>query len=166
MQTGRRQHGFTYLLVLLLIGLMGMGLAAVGTLWRTEAQREREAELLFIGMQYRQAIQRYYELDPDQPRMPPSIDALIEDTRRTEPVRHLRRAWRDPFGGAWRLIETEEGRGIAGVASTSTREPFRKRGFPAGLESFEQAASYADWQFVFEPVSPPLQTGPTEESGN
>ena len=69
MPTGKSaQSGFTYLYVLMLIALIGMGLAAAGTLWRTEAPRAHEAELLFVGAQYRQAIRSYYELDPAQPR--------------------------------------------------------------------------------------------------
>lgn len=156
MPTGRlRQGGFTYLFVLMLISLMGLGLAMAGTLWRTEAQREREAELLFIGAQYRQAIQRYYELDPNQPQLPQRIEDLLEDTRRPEPVRHLRRAWPDPFGGPMRLLLAEDGRGIIGVASTSTLTPFRRGGFAVGEESFENATSYAEWRFVFLPAARP-----------
>jgi len=157
MAIGKREGGFTFLYVLMLISLIGLGLASAGTLWKTEAQRQREAELLFIGMQYRQAIQRFYALEPNQPRLPQSIDELLEDPRRPMPERHLRRAWRDPFGGDLRLIHAEDGRGIIGVASTSTREPFKKHGFPVGMETFERAATHADWQFVFTPPASPPQ---------
>ena len=151
MSTGKsRQRGFTYLFVLMLIGLVGLGLAAAGTLWRTEAQREREAELLFIGAQYRQAIKSYYELDPNQPRLPQSIDDLLEDHRRAEPVRHLRRAWRDPFGGEWQWIPSQDKHGIVGLHSTSTLAPFRTSGFSPPFEGFSTAGSYADWRFVFD----------------
>ncbi|MCL5061183.1 MAG: type II secretion system GspH family protein, partial [Candidatus Thermoplasmatota archaeon] len=53
------QSGFAYLFALMLIALIGMGLAAAGTLWRTDSRRAREAELLFVGDQYRQAIRSY-----------------------------------------------------------------------------------------------------------
>ena len=36
-------------------------LAGAGQLWRTEAQREKEKELMFIGEQFRLAIGSYYE---------------------------------------------------------------------------------------------------------
>ena len=166
MPTGKpRQHGFTYLFVLMLIALMGLGLAAAGTLWRTEAQRERELELLFVGTQYRQAIKSYYELDPNQPRLPQRIDELLEDTRRAEPVRHLRRAWPDPFGGPMRILRTEDGRGIIGVASASTLSPFRRSGFAAEEASFENAASYGEWRFVFAPAGSPAN-GEVQTGGN
>lgn len=166
MPTGSpRQGGFTYLFVLMLIGLMGLGLALAGTLWRTEAQREREADLLFIGAQYRQAIQRYYELDPNQPRLPQRIDDLLEDRRQDEPVRHLRRAWPDPFGGPFRILMAEDGHGIVGVASASGLTPFRRSGFAPGQESFENAASYSEWHFEFAPTQLPVGK-PSEANGS
>ena len=130
MPTGKpAQSGFTYLFVLMLIALIGMGLAAAGTLWRTESQRDREADLLFIGDQYRQAIRSYYELDPAQPRLPQSIDDLLEDNRRPDVVRHLRRAYRDPLtGGAFALIRDPETRGIVGVYSPAPGRPFQDCG--------------------------------------
>lgn len=166
MPTGSaREGGFAYLFVLMLIALLGLGLGVAGTLWRTEAQREREAELLFIGAQYRQAIRHYYQLDPNQPRLPQRIEDLLEDTRRPEPVRHLRRAWPDPFGGPMRILYAEDGSGIIGVSSNSTLTPFRRSGFAAGDESFENAASYAEWRFVFTPEAPPASR-PSRAEGN
>ncbi|HBU29555.1 MAG TPA: type II secretion system protein [Thiobacillus sp.] len=158
------QSGFTYLYVLMLIALIGMGLGAAGSVWRTEAQRAREAELLHIGGQYRQAIRSYYELDPAQPRLPRSLDELLEDDRRPDIVRHLRRAWRDPMtGDEFALIRTPDTQGIVGVASRSTERPFKKAGFTPANEAFSGAASYADWRFVFIPPAstpPPGQPSP------
>lgn len=157
MPTGKAtQSGFTYLFVLMMIALIGMGLAAAGTLWSTEAQREREADLLFIGNQYRQAIRSYYELDLAQPRLPQSIDELLEDNRRPNTVRHLRRAYRDPFtGGELALIRSPDTKGIVGVYSKSTGHPFKTTGFSSDYGSFAKAASYADWRFVFIPAVAP-----------
>lgn len=163
MQTGKSaQAGFTYLFVLMLIALIGMGLAAAGTLWRTDAQRAREAELLFIGDQYRQAIRSYYEFDPAQPRLPQSIDNLLADNRHPNVVRHLRRAYRDPFtGAALALIRTPDSQGIVGVYSTATGRPFKTAGFLPGYEAFAEAASYADWRFEFSvPATPAPQPPP------
>ncbi|MHB1215772.1 MAG: type II secretion system protein [Thiobacillus sp.] len=153
MPTGKSaQSGFAYLYVLMLIALIGMGLAAAGTLWRTEAQRAREAELLFVGDAYRQAIRSYYELDPAQPRLPQSLDELLEDDRRPDTVRHLRRAYRDPLtGGEFALIRSPENKGIVGVVSQATGHPFKQAGFQAENTVFSGADSYADWRFVFSP---------------
>lgn len=157
MPTGKSaQSGFTYLFVLMLIALIGMGLVAAGTLWSTDVKRAREAELLFIGDQYRQAIRSYYELDPNQPRLPQSIDDLLEDHRRPTLVRHLRRAYRDPFTGeAFALIRAPGTQGISGVHSQSSGHPFKVSGFSVENEAFAQAITYADWQFVFAPPAPP-----------
>lgn len=151
------QSGFTYLFVLMTIALVGIGLTAAGTLWRTESQRSREAELLFVGDQYRQAIRSYYLLDPAQPRLPASVDDLLEDRRRPDIVRHLRRAWRDPMtGDEFVLIRAPEGEGLVGVHSRSARRPFKTAGFASADETFAGTQSYAEWRFVFVP-SVPLQ---------
>jgi len=162
------QSGFTYLYVLMLIALIGMGLAAAGTLWRTDAQRAREAELLFIGSQYRQAIRSYYELDPAQPRLPQSIDDLLQDNRRPNIVRHLRRAYRDPLtGGELALIRAPDTQGIAGVVSPATGRPFKIAGFLPEDAAFKDASTYADWRFVFTPPPTlrPLSSTPGQQTG-
>ena len=162
MQAGKTaQSGFTYLYVLLLIALIGMGLAGTGTLWRTDAQRAREAELLFVGDQYRQAIRSYYELDPGQPRLPQTLDDLTGDNRRTTPVRHLRRAYRDPVtGGEFVLIRAPETQGILGVHSAASAAPLKTAGFAAENETFTNAASYSEWRFVFTPSAANVAPGP------
>src|SRR5438093_8240525 len=55
-----RQGGFTYIGLLIAIALMGLGLAAYGELYSHAAQRDKEAELLFVGTQFRDAIASYY----------------------------------------------------------------------------------------------------------
>lgn len=156
-RTKNHQSGFTYLYVLMLIALIGMGLAAAGSLWHTDAQRARESELLFIGEQYRQAIRSYYELEPGQPRLPQSVEELLEDRRRPDIVRHLRRAYRDPMtGGEFALIRMPDSQGIAGVFSRSSARPLKISGFLPGDESFAEATRYADWQFVFRPPAQPV----------
>src|SRR5687767_15501109 len=59
MGTGR-QAGFTYLAALFMAAALGAGLVAVGETWSHARQREKEAELLWIGEQFRQAIALYY----------------------------------------------------------------------------------------------------------
>lgn len=167
MPTGKpAQAGFSYLFVLMLIALIGMGLAAAGTLWRTDAQRAREADLLFIGEQYRQAIRSYYELEPAQPRLPQSIDELLEDNRRPNIVRHLRRAYRDPItGGELEIIRAPDTKGILGVYSQSAGTPFKKTGFLQELQHFSEAGSYSDWRFEFTaPVVQPVQVKAPKDS--
>lgn len=153
MRTGKHlQLGFTYLYVLMLIALVGMGLAAAGTLWSTESLRARESELLFVGDQYRRAIRSYYELDPVHPRLPQSIDELLEDRRRPSVVRHLRRAYPDPLTGeSFALIRMPDTQGIVGVYSSATGQPFKTAGFSLEDRAFADALHYADWRFEFTP---------------
>ncbi|PZO12632.1 MAG: hypothetical protein DCF26_18575 [Burkholderiales bacterium] len=51
-----RQRGFGYLMVLFAIAAMGITLAGAGEVWRTAALREKEAQLLFVGHQFRLAL--------------------------------------------------------------------------------------------------------------
>ena len=113
---------------------------------------------MFVGQQYRQAIQRYYELQPGQPKLPPDVEALLEDRRTLPPTRHLRRAWRDPFGGEMQFIAAPDGSGIVGVRSGSPRAPLKRTGFPIELAGFEDAGSYAAWVFAFVPAPAPAGT--------
>ena len=168
MPTGKSaQAGFTYLFVLMLIALIGMGLAAAGSLWHTDVQREREAELLFIGAQYRQAIRSYYERDDvAPPRLPQSVNELLEDNRTAKVVRHLRRAYRDPLTGEeLALIQEPDTRGIIGVYSQANGHPFKTAGFLPEDETFAGASSYAAWRFVFTPpVTQAPRTGTPQSS--
>jgi type II secretory pathway pseudopilin PulG len=163
MSTGRlAQRGFSYLFVLMLVAIVGIGLAAAGTLWHTESQRAREAELLFVGNQYRLAIRSYYEFDQSQPRLPQGIDDLLEDRRGAGVVRHLRRAYSDPLTGApMALIRMPDTQGIVGVHSRATGRPFKTSGFSCEDESLTGADRYTDWRFEYRPPTahPPTTSG-------
>lgn len=136
--------------MLLIVGAMGAGLAAYGTIHSHAAQREKEAELLFRGAQYRQAIESYYRKAQTYPR---SLDELLADQRYPTPVRHLRRAYADPITGeaAWGLMEAPEGGGIMGVYSTSEAAPIKRGNFARADEHFADAKTYRDWQFFHSP---------------
>ena len=87
----RPARGFTWLLLLFGLAIAGAGLATLGTQWQQAAQREREAELLFRGLQLRDALQRYQAQTPTgQPALPRALDDLLTDRRWPEPRHHLR----------------------------------------------------------------------------
>jgi type II secretory pathway pseudopilin PulG len=143
--------GFTYVGLLIAIAIMGVGLAAVGTVWRTQAQREREQELLFIGHDFERAIASYYKAGGHQ--FPQEIDDLLDDKRGPQPAHHLRRFYNDPMTGAqdWNIIRVDM-QGITGIASSSKEAPIKKAGFNKDDEdAFKDATSYSDWQFVYKP---------------
>jgi type II secretory pathway pseudopilin PulG len=139
--------------LLVAVVILGFSLAQIGMVWRTQAQREREQELLFIGREFKAAIASYYGSGAHQ--YPQSIDDLLEDKRGPQPRHHLRRLYADPMSGApdWTLIPAVAPGigGIAGIASSSQAEPLKKAGFPEDEKVFEDAKSYSDWQFVYVP---------------
>lgn len=114
-------------------------------------QREMERELLFRGKQIRQAIESYYQAG--FPRAyPASLDDLLEDPRFVS-LHHLRRRWSDPMSppdGEWQLVRNAMGN-IVGVASKSDRVPIKVAGFEPELVHFEEADTYQDWVFYFDP---------------
>jgi type II secretory pathway pseudopilin PulG len=168
MRTGER--GWAYLGLLMLLALLGTALAEAGVVWRTLAQREREAELRFRGEQIREAIGRYRAATA-QREWPPSLEALLEDRRGGAVRHHLRRLWADPFTGAadWVLLppsatgqarEARETRGIAGVQSRAAVPRLTDAATPAaGSEP-----RVSDWRFVHtaaaQPIAAPTRTTP------
>lgn len=153
--TDRRQAGFSLLGLLFLVAGLGVGLAAVGTLWHTAVKRDKERELLFIGNEYRLAIESFWEvpLPSGTPRrLPRELKELVSDPRFPHTVRHLRRIYRDPMTGNnnWGLIKEPDGT-ISGVHSLSDEEPMKKAGFEAGNAAFEGKDTYSDWVFSFKP---------------
>jgi len=150
----QRAQGFTYLTVLFIVAILMGGLALVGEVWETVAKREKEADLLFIGNQYRRAIARYYESTPGGvKRYPPSLDELLKDARQPSTQRHLRRLYPDPFGGKeWGTVKAPDG-GIAGVHSLSDDKPLKSGNFKLRDAGFESAQKYSDWKFVYSPGS-------------
>ena len=134
----RRQDGFTYLMLLLWVALAGVVLAALGTSWSLMQRREREAEWWFAGQQYRHALQAYRDATPAQ-ELPRSLEQLIDDRRGPVPRHYLRQMYPDPItGGPWAL--KMQGDRIAGVYSTSSREPLQAR---LGLQHYSDQ--------IFEP---------------
>jgi type II secretory pathway pseudopilin PulG len=160
------ERGFTYIGILLAIAFLGIGLAAIGIVWATAAQRERETQLLFVGDAYRSAIASYYRAGQ---RYPPELHDLIEDLRSGVVRRHLRRIYADPVTGQpdWELIRNPDG-GITGVVSTSIAVPLKRANFPREDTQFTDTQCYCDWRFQFvplrrgRPILPAVPSVPTE----
>ena len=141
------QRGFTYLTVLFMVAILSGGLALVGEVWHTSAAREKEAELLSVGHQYRKAIERYYLTGP-QRQYPRELADLLKDPRRPGTERYLRKLYPDPVTGQpFALVKAPDG-GILGVHSTSEDKPYKTGGFKVRDAAFEGAGKYSDWKFV------------------
>ncbi|MGE5639345.1 MAG: type II secretion system protein [Clostridia bacterium] len=130
------------------------GLGAAATVYSQSAQREKEADLLFVGNQYRDAIASYYERSPGgAKRYPQKLEDLLEDQRYPVLMRHLRRLYKDPVtGDDFAPVEAPGGAGIMGVASRSETEPLKSGNFRPKDESFAEAKTYADWKFTYSPT--------------
>lgn len=140
--------GFTYLMALMIIMIMGIMMAAVGQSWQTILQREREEELLYRGAQIKSAITRWYKVPAGQQPTPlRDLKDLLKDPRSTTTRRYLRRLYNDPMTGKdWNLIQ-DPNRGIRGVTSTSTLAPFKVDNFPDELKDLAGKKQYSEWRF-------------------
>lgn len=149
----RREGGFTYIGVLVLVALMGIALAAMGQIWHTLQQREKEQELLFIGQQFRLAFMRYAQNAPGQTgRSPMQLEDLLKDPRAPGVQRYLRKIYIDPMTGSadWGLITGPNGE-IYGVHSLSDDEPLKKGNFALADRQFEGKTKYSEWVFMGMP---------------
>jgi type II secretory pathway pseudopilin PulG len=148
------QRGFTYLTALFILAILMGGLALIGEVWETSAKREKEAELLFIGNQYRRAIALYYESTPGGvKRYPRTLDDLIKDSRHPSTQRYLRKLYPDPFTGKteWGLVKAGDG-GIGGVYSLSDQAPLKIAGFKLRDADLAGKGKYSDWRFIHKPA--------------
>jgi len=163
----RRARGLAYLLLLFMVALIGVSLAATGVVVDLRVRREKEADLLFDGRQFRDAIDAYFNGSPAAAKQyPQRLDDLVEDRRFPNPKRYLRRVYADPFTAKpdWGLIIVNGQ--LVGVYSLAPGVPIKQHGFTAPELDFAGAQSYAGWRFVAAslanapPTSPATPPGP------
>lgn len=147
---GQKGAAFVWALVTLFIITLG-----IGRLLETQSmqnQRLQEDELLWVGEQYRAAIERYYKASPGEVKqMPRSVDDLLIDTRLLTLTRHLRYAYPDPvMKEAFEEIRDSQGF-LIGVRSRSMARPIKIANFPARYRHFDGAGTYNNWEFIFLP---------------
>ena len=145
----RRQAGFTYLGVLFVVVLLGLGLAETSQVWSIASKRAHERELLWVGNQYVRALKSYYLQSPGVRQYPATLDELVEDRRFPTPRRHLRKLHVDPVTRepGWGLILNAQGR-IGGIHSRSDETPMKQAGFPVKWEDFAGRTKYSEWRFI------------------
>lgn len=148
-----RQRGFSYVVVMFLVAVMSLVSTRALRNTLTEERRSKEAELLYTGMAYRDAI-AYYHQNPlgSAKTLPPNLKALLEDERWSSTRRPLRKLYRDPITGSkdWGLIYlNDDGKQLIGVYSLSSQKPIKQGGFPAEMGDLSKAATYRDWKFIY-----------------
>jgi hypothetical protein len=154
--------GFTYVLVLFLVALLSAMVAKAGELWHTAQVREREVDLLFVGNQYRKAIEMYYVNTPGPvKRYPRELSDLLQDPRQQAVRRYVRKLYRDPVTrkSEWGIVKATDG-GIAGVYSLSNDEPMKKANFVTANQDFRDKTKYSDWKFVYLVAPSPTVPAP------
>ncbi len=146
----RRQAGFSYLWVMLLVAMLGLSWAMASDIYTTSSQRDKEQELLAIGRQFRVAIASYNEsLSFGKREYPASLEDLLHDKRMSGGRRHLRRIFVDPMTGKpeWGLVRMA-GR-IVGVYSLSEKQPIKQANFEAEDAAFAGKQKYSEWIFTY-----------------
>ena len=149
----RRQRGFTYLGLIILVAILGL-VGAAGLKMGSLLQRQAaEQELLDIGAQFSDALYSYAAATPaGQPQQPPNLAALLRDPRFPQVRRHLRKLFVDPVTGRaeWGLLYQPGSNGIIGVHSLSKAAPLKVGNFEARFAGFEGKAHFSEWHFMLD----------------
>jgi type II secretory pathway pseudopilin PulG len=152
------ERGYAMAALLVAVAVMAVLMSVALPAWRHQAQREKEAELVFRGEQWVRAMQQYQRKNGPG-TMAPSLDVLVQQ-------RFVRKKWKDPItgedfvpvmvgqqpsqpgqGGRQGAPPTPPtfggqpvgGGGIMGVRSKSTE---------ASIREYKGATRYDQWQFL------------------
>ena len=175
------EAGYTLAILVMVIAVMAIMMAAAVEIVSFQAQREKEAELIFRGQQYVEGIRLYRK---KYGRYPMRMKELWEADPKV-----LRRKWIDPITGSdnWGIVfQGQEGReltapGRGGPRPTPTRTPVFERqregeGEKVGpiigvyskstetsIKVYEGRTQYDMWKFVLQEQAPPGR--PPDERG-
>lgn len=156
----RQEAGFSYLMVMIAITLMGLAMTTAARQWKTVVQRELEADLLAKGMEIQTALALYSASAKAGRVMPGDVypQTLAELTKPPKPF--LRKVYFDPVGhGEWELLRAPTG-GIMGVRSKSKLTPIKQGNFPLAVRHFEGKPTHYDWVFQYPNPSLAAAAGP------
>jgi type II secretory pathway pseudopilin PulG len=152
-RSARRQRGFTYLGLIILVAILGL-VGAAGLKMGSLLQRQAaEQELLDIGAQFSDALYSYAAATPPgQPQQPPTLAALLRDPRTPQLRRHLRKLFVDPITGRaeWGLLYQPGSNGIIGVHSLSKAAPLKVGNFEARFAGFDGKTHFSEWHFMVD----------------
>src|SRR5262249_43511828 len=113
------ERGFSYLMLMVTIVVMGIAMSAATRQWTVMVQRELEADLLAKGVEIQNALALYSASMKAGRVMPGEVypQTLADLTRLPKPF--LRKVYADPVGhGEWEVVRAPTG-GIMGVRSKS-----------------------------------------------
>ena len=144
-------RGFGLIALLIAVAILALASAVTATVSSLARRREAERQLLYVGDQYRRAIQAYVEATPSgQSPYPMQLQDLLKDPRYPGVKRYLRSLYPDPLTGRsdWVLVPAPTG-GVMGVHSASDRPPIKLDQFAAPYQGFAHRATYVEWTFCF-----------------
>lgn len=182
-----RRHseaGYNLVFLMVIVTVLNVIVAATLPHWTTQAQREREEEAIFRGLQYAEAI-RVFQNRFGRP--PVRLQELVE----VEP-RSIRQLWGDPLndGAEWGVLFAGQGGGTvrpdggaggddrgnlsgdSGLGSTTggggqgevqTQGPIAgvySRAEGDAIKVFNGAQSYGEWEFTVTLVTQLMGGGP------
>ena len=156
---GRRQQGFTYLGLIILVTIIGLAAVAALQVGALQQRRQAEQNLLLIGREFYDALISYANATPaGQSAAPSRLEDLLLDPRFPSIRRHLRRIVVDPMTGKaeWgvQIGGVSGGQGIVGIYSLSEEKPIKIDNFDPPFVQFKGKNSYRDW--VFTTMAPAL----------
>jgi type II secretory pathway pseudopilin PulG len=147
----KRQQGFTYLSLVILLAIIGLVGAAALKVDALLARAAAEEELLEIGAAYSAALDSYAAATPQgKPTQPPTLQDLLKDTRFPTIRRHLRKVFVDPISGKaeWGITYLGDKVGVIGIYSLSQAQPLKLANFDERFQNFENKQHYAEWKFT------------------
>lgn len=180
MRRSRRSAGpdssaYAMVALIVVVAVMNVVVAASLPYWSKVVQRDKEAELIFRGLQYAEAI-RVFQARFN--RLPNTLDELIEVNPRS-----IRRLWKEPMSddGEWELIRGQAGNqpgGEAGRDLTQASGPdegararrgrgrrrqqagpiigVRSTSEGEGMRQFMGSSSYSSWLFTADLIPVPV----------
>jgi type II secretory pathway pseudopilin PulG len=115
------ERGYAMAALLVTLAIMTILLSIAMPVWRHEAQREKEAELVFRGEQYARAIALFKFKNANIPNaVPPSIDFLVQN-------RFLRKKYKDPMTKDGEFVVIGGGSNQPGMTSPGQTLPGQTR---------------------------------------
>ena len=145
----RGQRGYAMAALLIALAVMAIVMSVAMPVWRHEALREKEAELVWRGEQYARAIALFRAKNSQNPNMlPPSIDELVNG-------RYLRKKYKDPMTKDGEFVPMQFGQqspGMPGATNPAGRGTAPSQPSPiavggiAGVRSKSQETSIRSYQ--------------------
>lgn len=147
----RRDGGFTYLSLIILVAIIGLVSASTLKLGAVLQRSRAEQQLLDIGAAFSDALQSYADATPAGfPPQPPSLKELLKDPRFPGVRRHLRKLFVDPMTGnaEWGVVYLGDKLGVLAVYSLSDAKPVKIGNFPARFEGLAGKQKISEWRFA------------------